>query len=76
MKRSNELRITDNLLAAFTQETALGERAIQAAAHFVLMLIQSNDPKARLVPNRGRGDIAAAPHDEAAALAAARRLRI
>ena len=41
LKGSNELRIMDNLLATFTQETALSERAIQAAADFALMLIKS-----------------------------------
>jgi len=41
MKGSNELRIMDNLLATFTQETALSERAIQAPADFAVMLIQS-----------------------------------
>src|SRR5208283_1639978 len=44
VRGSNELRITDNMLAAFTQETALSERAIQAAADFALTLIQSPGP--------------------------------
>ena len=55
VKGSNELRIMDGLLAAFTQETALSERAIQAAADFALMLIQS--PGNARITHRGSGSI-------------------
>lgn len=61
MKGSNELRIMDNLLATFTQETALRERAIQAAADFALTLIQS--PGHPQITDRGQREYSSSDVD-------------